>query len=279
MHLQIPRGAHSEFNGAVTQRCSELVAFNPHAKCWQRPGRCRQGGKTHRCHLSPHARALLLAGLGALMSPSPPGSGQGWCLGPCQVLLDRTFEAPKPLVSYKLHLGVCSEFLCSEDIRQPLCDSIKARAALLQLGGATNGCWLSAHGFYPRQQRSGLAETPSHALWLTQGKHGEGSPEQGDVSQVTQGGRGELHLSQTVHHLCSHKLRFLLAHRCANTVRIARFCSQPLNRSEMSHNQHNWTMTGLQTPLRSCKEGGPAVKKDYKGAEPPRGKGSKCNHQ
>lgn len=38
-------------------------------------------------------------------------------------------------------------------------------------------------------------------------------------------------------------------------------------------------MTGLQTLLRSCKEGGPAVEKDYKGAELPGGKASKCNHQ
>lgn len=144
---------------------------------------------------------------------------------------------------------------------------------------AINGRWLSAHRSYPHQQRSELAETPSHALGLLQEKHGEGSPEQKDISQVMQGGLGELHLSQTLHHLCDHKLRLLLARRCANTVRIARFCSQPLNGSEMSHSQNNWTMTGLQTLLRSCKEGGPAVEKDYKGAELPGGKGSKCNHQ
>lgn len=132
MHLQILHGAHSMFNGAVTRRWLELAPFNPRGKCWQRPGRCRQGGKTHQCHLSLRARALLLAELGPLMSHSPPGSGQGWCPGPCQALLARTFEAPKPLVSDKLHLGVCSEvvFFCSQDIRQPLCDSIKTHAAL-----------------------------------------------------------------------------------------------------------------------------------------------------
>lgn len=37
-------------------------------------------------------------------------------------------------------------------------------------------------------------------------------------------------------------------------------------------------MTGLQTLLRSCKEGDPAVKNDYDGAELPQDKESKHKH-